>query len=913
MASFTDLIQRLPQIHDVSMSTAGVATWICWEGDLDPSVEKTLQDYGGILIKTDRNQAIWFFFNIDAVLAFARLFIWSKFNPLSIGVEIMPARLVVSVRHEFSIAVDMNLIAQELLPQRQMQIWVHPKVREMANNLPGITYVKEPLLQGMATLAWEQLDADLRLPYNATHSWYGIIHPLGNPLDKNYQKGWRYMHKEFDQALQSKKFKYNLHNDFMMTPIDDLRSFRAFTQEVLATINDVKNKFTDQYWPCVCAVVDRRGLNLNNELPQRIGIKWDSLVPDFPYMNYRNAYLLGDGFTLNELHFSSSSATMDSWCTVGLGENQMHAGSYIPVLLSAQLVDGDNNNCFYCGSKKHTPNACPTKKVQRHDINAWKKIGTIDVENINKAFEVIDVAITAENIDGYYKILASENDASAVLGACLDICSAAQLRKTGIMWIGSSDLSSAHEEASQVEVRDENPVWNILERLKKASPQELVTLEREIQSSMDRGLRDSRLRTLAGFVSMEKGDNIRALAMWKEAAALSNTTQVQVWHMFLQGRLLECSGKYLEAQECYQNALRIYPNWVELEYRLIVCRVKMGFAEQVQSKALQLIEQHPDLLNRMLIDPELERGHLAILLFLYDTLNTSLQQAEAEQKEIERLTSLVHSWFDENSGAAQNFRTRLEHLSHLSVIKNYIAAQNVITSRTIIEADVEKQVKREIDIQQAAYKHYLSILEVIRDEASWFPFPKALIEFNKDFNDCAGIINWAFSANFNDAESFKRAKAYAGTVTDLLSRLENRLKFLRIVRDSTLFILILARTFFWIELAGLSICLFGIPGILFFGDIVGLGWLQSLISANHWEIQKVMVVIISVIALGVSGFRTTLIFEKRRDKLLVDAKEQREIMQQQRLERIRAARQQNQEDENLKDRSQNLAARAAKK
>ena len=69
----------------------------------------------------------------------------------------------------------------------------------------------------------------------------------------------------------------------------------------------------------------------------------------------------------------------------------------------------------------------------------------------------------------------------------------------------------------------------------------------------------------------------------------------------------------------------------------------------------------------------------------------------------------------------------------------------------------------------------------------------------------------------------------------------------------------------------------------------GLGWLKAILRENHWELQKVLVIILSVMSLGIAALRTTLVFEKRRDALVANAKAQREEMQRARLERIREA------------------------
>ena len=74
------------------------------------------------------------------------------------------------------------------------------------------------------------------------------------------------------------------------------------------------------------------------------------------------------------------------------------------------------------------------------------------------------------------------------------------------------------------------------------------------------------------------------------------------------------------------------------------------------------------------------------------------------------------------------------------------------------------------------------------------------------------------------------------------------------------------------------------------GEQRKLVWLKTILANQQWEIQKVLLSIITVIALGLAALRSTLVFERMRDKLLDDAKEQREKLQKLRLERIKRQR-----------------------
>ena len=68
-------------------------------------------------------------------------------------------------------------------------------------------------------------------------------------------------------------------------------------------------------------------------------------------------------------------------------------------------------------------------------------------------------------------------------------------------------------------------------------------------------------------------------------------------------------------------------------------------------------------------------------------------------------------------------------------------------------------------------------------------------------------------------------------------------------RDATLFMLILLRGFFWLEVIGLILCMIIMCVLLFFGDSFNMLWLQRIIKFNFWELQKVLLVTQSLLML----------------------------------------------------------------
>ena len=869
------------------MSSAGFAAWVCWENALDPAVAQTLQDYGGMSIATDRDQGLWFFFSFDILLALARLSVWATFNNLKVSIAAFPAKLVLGNKREIGLSVDTLLSKQSFHSSQSLDIWLHPKLREHGESVPGLAFEEKLLLQGMPKIAWVSLKADARLPYTSSQGWYAIVRPLGNPLDKLFQAGWRSMYAEFEVLLKQHKLKNLLHENVVSVQIETLRQLRQFLREFFKVIERAKGG-QHEYWPCVCAIVDRKGLNFNAELTGKVGLQWENLTPDYPYMSYRNAYLLGEGFTIFDIRFSSEQVSMDTWCNISLSESE-DAHQAIPVIMPAAIVPTQEGGCFYCGLGGHNAAECPTHALPVESGSPWRKLSELSFDDINEVLRRLAAVLTEKGVAGYKSMLENEDGLSTLLRALFDINAACQLRTVSRIWLAKSkDYPRCLEDTPHP--KDNSPAWELLEALCMTPQDKPGKLEKDIQAAIQRSPRDGRLRTLLGFWNISCGTPAAALACFKEGAALTHSTLIQAWNEYLQARTLEILGRHTEAFALYGNVQRLIPSWTDVSYRLLVCKIKLGFGEQTLDQVRALIGAQAEYFNRCLIDPELERGHLLIMSTLHPIWVEISAGATLESARIQELIAQIDAWYPPDHPVAHRLGDAARRLHRLAAIKNYAACLYVREIRPELEKDFAESTQQEIEALQARYKRYLNILQQIRDEASWFPFPTLLMAFNKEFNECANIINWAFGSNFKEPEVYKKALAATAEVEELLQALKKRLKFLRMVRDTTLFTLTMGKTFLWVEVIGLVLCFLLVPGIVYFGHKVHLGWLQEMLAGQILEIEKVLVLIVTVIALGIAALRSTLTFEKRRDKLIAEAKEQREKNQQMRLEKIRQQR-----------------------
>ena len=863
MAKLSLLFEQMKFPDDPLMRSDGYALWLTWQGELNPVVSQSMQDYGGLAVREAEGQSLWFFFSSDAFLSAARLETWARFNSLAVSVSIMPAVLLLGDGRGLNVDTDPAYKTLEIADPASFQTWVSAACRDAASGMPGITLVEEapPGLAG----SWLRMQADARLPYQASLGWYAVLHPLGNPLDKSFQSGWRCLFEEVEKILQRRKFRYTIHDFFLMFPLESLREFKAWTGDYLALVARLQEEKSEAYWPCALVTVDKKSLPFNNDLPKKIPLDWDQLAADYPHMSFRNALLLGPDYMPHEVRFASGKSP-DAWCNVSLVEKDSGSANSLPLLVPGNLVLGKFPQCFYCGQRSHESSECPTRIMGPRDKDIWKRIAALDMSGMKEGVRSLDEAVAAEGVEVVHSLIQQDSLAGVVLRAIYDIDGTMQVRSINAAWRARGKLPPGIEDPA---VEDNTPIWEMLGNF---ASNDKPGAEKALNNLAVRFPRDFRPRSLNGFVAMERGDFTKALAFWKEAEGLSPVGFLQAWHLVLQGRVHESQGRFSMAIALYEQAARQCPQWLDPVYRKVVSLVKTGFADKGFSVLYPLMEQDPHYFNRALLDTEMERGQIQILTSLSTVWSVLESRMQEERPQLERLHAELASWFQPDHPFYAQASERIKRLLDMTKYRNYVPYQAAINARMALERDMSQLVLRETREFRNRFKGYTQKLAHIRDEAAWFPFPKVMVEFNKNYNKSVENLNWAMQANMGTAETFRKAQEIALGEKERIRQLEKRLAFLRLIRDITLFLLTFLRSFFWMEVAGLLLVLVALPLTIFYGEKTGSDWVLSIPDNQRWQIQKLATLGVSLLAFAVSLLRTLFRFDKVRDKLLSTAR-----------------------------------------
>lgn len=865
MYNLSSLLKSLPKINRSRMVVSGWGLWIVWPDTLNQAVGHTLKDYGGLSVVEENNQALWWFSSSEVLRAVARLQVWSRMGRSALFFEIFPVTFMVGYGLETSLSVPAELVNQKVPLPEGFEVWVHPKLEQEVRVIPGLNLEAGNPEPGMANAGWKLLNADQSLDYETVRGWYFLIKPLGRMQEKDSVLGWRAFFKEVQETLQRLRIKYISDETewFVIFPVENMRMLRTLCKEMLELVQNIKADPEKTYWPSVMAAIQQKGLPFTNELPRKFNLDWSKLAPDFPHLQYRDALLLTEWFNVNQLRYGSEHDSMDSWCNISLKGGSEEAGGSMEVALPRNLLMGSGEGCFYCGLRSHEAADCPSRTLRGFKESPWDQMATLDLDDLNKGIQELDTIMEGDNAQTVSDLLmAGKGVPQIIVRAIFAINASAQYRTLQLVW--RSRGKEWPTGLRQLAPSEGKFIWKALKTVLDGELEEAEVMLKQAGLKYSRSYQPPSLR---GFVSVELGDLHQGHFYWEESERLSYTPLQRGFFLYLQARAKEVEGEINEAAGLYREAHETSPGWLDPMYRHAVCLVKMGFIGQALDVFYDLVDQDANMFNRLLVDPELDRGRIHLMAALWEKWNEAERVFKDDKERLDKLTGDLGKWFESDHEFFDKGHKRIEELRRMAETRNFVSFKMLAQGLEDLTQDLGKEVDLEIDRMRERVKEYQRRLMEIQKEASWFPFPRLLREFNREFNSCVERINWINSQHLKSAEVFRRAQRYVQEVDENLSSLIGRLVTLRIVRDGTLFTLILGRNFIWFEIIGLGLALLAIPAFLWFTKGMENNWLVEIITKQKWEVQKALVLILSILALAFAAIKSALAFEKRKREL----------------------------------------------
>lgn len=867
MPSIASLLDSLPEINQSRLVASGFGVWIVWKEKLNKAVPNTLREYGALCIAEEANQALWFCNTSEIVRALARLQVWARVNPMPVMCQLIPMTFLVDYESQHSISISPELDRQDANFPHEFELLIHPKLKTEIESVAGLRTQVLGGIDGLAPVEWLFMHADQGMDYESSRRWYFVIKPLGNKADKEAILGWRDFSTEIVELLQRMGLKYisDVEEGFLFFPLDSFNLLRSFCTEILTLIKRVKDDPERMYWPVVMVAVGQNNLSFSVDLPKKIGLDWNRLASDYPHVHFMEGLMLSEWFRMNEATYGTEALSLESWCTISLrdGTERLDHGT-IQVVLPSVLLGREGEGCYYCGQFNHKAANCPSKGIQKPRPGVWSSLAKIDMKDFSKGFAEMDTAVSLENYSESMAatLSSSEGLESLMAKAVFEINVPSQVRTMKIVWRSRSKEWA--DGLKQLAPQEGDYVWEAVELLEQGELEEMEGLIREAQVKYPRSYQP---HCLWGFWYMEKGDPTQAMFHWQEAERMSYTPMQQSYLAYLQGRLMEIEGNLKEAINTYKNVNTKAPTWIDPVYRQGVCMVKMGFTGQAMDLFMDLVDRDPHIFNRILVDPELDRGRVQLMSTLWERWAEADREVKSVRERVEALKKDIASRFDSNHSFYEPAIEELDRLANLGQTNNYVAYRMFMRGADRFKSNLDSEIKRETKRIDSELEYQSDVVRNIQKEAAWFPFPRLLLEFNKDFNFCVDKINWIKTQHLSDAETFRRATMLLEEIEGRIAQLQKRLVTLRIIRDSTLFVLMLGRNFIWLELIGLGLALVAIPATLYFTQDVQGNWILDSIRQQQWEVTKGLVIILSIVCLAVAAIKSAFSFDKRKREL----------------------------------------------
>ncbi len=865
MYTLSTLIERLPGVSQARFISSGYGLWMVWSGSFNHSIGHTLRDHGLIPLVEDPCQALWVSLGPEVLRVMAKLQIWAKLNPLPLFCQVFPATALVGYDMTLSLSVARELTRQQASVAEDLEVVLHPKMAEVVKGVHGLSLGAQVSMQGLANVNWHALSSDLGLDYVSPASWYGVIRPLGRLGEREAIAGWRAFFSEVQTVFQRLGIKY-LSDDaqgFVIFPLENYRQLRLYSTEVSSLLAELKST-QRAYWPCVFVAAEQRGMSFSLDLPNRLGLDWNRLTPDFLHMRYRDAYSLYDAFKVNELNYGGEQESLDSWCNVTLRQTESQADQgTVEMPLPRRWLAGSGNQCYYCGLSNHSPTQCPSKSLPPFRGEVWDDLGRRSMADMEQAFKELDEPAEPAKFLSQVGALIKKGDGvdSALVRAMFAICAPFQIGVLPIL----SRIKNREWPVEAAQLNPEEP-WPMAEAFSGLMSGELERAKEAVRVSSKSG-RSFEAACLDGFIALESDDAHMAQFYWQEAGRLADSNVQQGYAQMLRARLHEMNGEFRESLGLYRQAHVGSSRWIEPTYREGVCMVKMGFTAQALDIFADLVARDPAIFNRILVDVEIDRGRVHLLSGLWDAWRDSQARAQAVGVKVASLIKELPQWFEEDHAFRKPAQTHLERMNELAQTDNFVAFRALGRGMDGFTQEMQKQIDEEIKRIKERVGVYAQRLRDVQYEAGWFPFPKLLHDFNADFNFCVKRINWIMSQSLRTADNFRTARRHMPEIEEHLGGLSKRLTSLRIVRDMTLFAMILGKNFVWLEVVGLVLALLTIPVLLFYSSRVTGNWIVDSILAQKWDFEKGLLLLVTIFSLGLSSLFTVMSFERKKKQL----------------------------------------------
>ncbi len=501
-------------------------------------------------------------------------------------------------------------------------------------------------------------------------------------------------------------------------------------------------------------------------------------------------------------------------------------------LYRTALVSGRHSVCFYCGSRQHIPQNCPSKKLI-HPTRSLKKLGYTSTEAINGMFlehmmaprALLEAAPSPDHQVDDSSLLAQH--------AFYELKSIVQHRFFRNIW---DSFSNSWDEVKAIMDSGEKggQIWLALDLIRTSR---LVKAESLLNTLMLQESQDYRVFCTVGFLYLEQNQCSKAEWSFERALMFAKTKPQRIFILFLLARLFEVRGSLPRAEEKIEEILRLHPSCVDARYQRVLYRFHRGQDKRALAGLTKLIHEQKEFYVKALIDPELAPFSTVVnqrlqRLFgeiktkaehLYTAAVTEKQRQESLRGDEECVDEEMQSLWEK---AGQAFHSE-SYFGYLEVIR----IADLVTSRCRMTiADWKKKIGRQLAGLGDQLQTQMAFIQT-------YPYPFMTLGILKQLK----LIQEKLKQIQNivadeEVDRFKEAYAQAIGLSKQIEAISPWLKRLDMVRKSVYFLVSFFKVSLTLQTANLLVGIILLPVVSHYVT-VAFPDLKSL-DRNLWFYQK---------------------------------------------------------------------------
>ena len=475
------------------------------------------------------------------------------------------------------------------------------------------------------------------------------------------------------------------------------------------------------------------------------------------------------------------------------------------------LCRGQNSPCFYCSSKEHAVQNCPSKHLTEI-TDVLNKLGYLSFDKINDIF----LAYLMSPEEAKQKAVKSPKESRGQeLSACLgfyELKQIFQLRFFKTIWDNQSNDWDKIATTKNGSDDKGGFIWLAQDCIRVSN---LIQAESLLKTCLEKYPGDYRTYCALGFLSIEKANLSWSEHYLDKALHYAKTKPQKIFILLLLSRFYDLAGNSDNALKKIREIFIIDPFCAEAAYQEIVFKFKLGKKDAALKQLIKLIRMNRAYYINALIDLDLAEFNKIIHQELKKLFKETRQKAQKMAYDAEREFFALEKFLKENDDEIKKADAILSKIKELARTDSYFGYIDIAyLSDSVINTcreTIRHQKKEFINAIKKTHKRTRNIFSFTRNYHSRFfsnPAYKQLEIIQSELNQISIAIK------FNNFDKFRKMSIQCEEILKELDKIEPELKRLKIILDIKTFLIIFLKNSVFI----LSVILFA--GTIIFPVIV---------------------------------------------------------------------------------------------